>query len=181
MPRAIFGSSLHAVVSLGVLLLIGCAGTVPEPDSGQGPPPAAGAVADTAAQAGPIHVTLYTATGQVDVEDFTIDMSNRKFLRQMFGFRPSDLKVMTSIPFAGIDEILILGSVPDDAFTVLFTGRERMGLRREEMFDTRVLYPDGSTVDFYAILPKMRGFREVQRWEQTLTNNPIGLTRIEFR
>lgn len=174
----------HGVAPLGLvlsaMLLIGCAG---------GPVPAGSDAAPSPTRDSPssvpsdstLRATLYTDSGQIDVEDFTIDTSNRKFLRQMFGYRPRNLKTMSAISLRGIYEIQILGQIPDDDFTIVFQGNERSGLRKDEMFDTRIRYPDGTVVDFYAIIARLRGYRDVQRWEQTFAGNPIGVRRIQFR
>jgi len=173
--------AFSAVVFLAALAA-GCAGTAPpageetaQPPASEGPA-AGGAVSDST-----FHVTLYTDLGQMDIDDFTVETSNRKFLRRFHGFRPRDLKTMTSIPFEGIYEVQFNGLVPESDFNVLLIGKERMGLRNDEMFDMRIRYPDGTVVDFYAIITKLRGYRDVQPWEQPLTGNNFGLRRIEFR
>jgi len=165
---------------LSVLLVVGCAGGS-VPAGGEVPASPTNESLPATSTDSTFHATLYTGSGQIDVEDFTVDTSNRKFNRQLWGFRPRDLNKMTAIPFRGVQEIQIIGAIPDDDFTIIFNVDERRGLRKDEMFDTRIRYPDGTIIDFYAIIAGLRGYRDVQRWDHAFAGNPLGVQRIEFR
>lgn len=176
-PRQLLAFSAVALL----VALAGCAGSVPPAGDETAQPPPVEPPPGSAPHDSTFRVTLYTDLGQIDVDDFTVETSGVKFMRQFRGFRPRDLKTMASIPFDGIYEVQFNGLVSESDFGVLLIGKERLGLKRNEIFDIRIRYHDGTDVDFYAIITRLRGYRDVQRWEQSLAGNTFGLRRVEFR
>ena len=59
-------------------------------------------------------------------------------------------------------------------------GDEQLGLRADQAHETRITYKDGTTALFYAIISQLRGEKDFQIWERSMSSNALGVEYIEF-
>ncbi len=165
---------LKASTALALALLSACAGGAPPPDSSAPDARPAGQIDDPRAP----DADLFTATGRVVITNFRIDLPKMRNIYALYGFFPDRWDRMEQIPFTDIREFLIRSVVDNESFGRLYRGREDFQLNQQEIFQVSISKLDGTQVEYIAIIPKLRGFRDGQRWELSMAGNPSGIDRI---
>jgi hypothetical protein len=188
MNRPRFGRTTTALLALvlaaGAGLVAGCGGS-----AGSG----AGTAADDAAGGidrppAPIvtdpgdtfNVTFYTSTGQFPVDKLEIEFNRRRGIHEFFGFYRDAYDNMERIPFSKLQRVDFLGEMPPPLFDQAIVGREQMQLRQDWAFTVRLTFKDSTQKEFFAIVPKFRGEKDLELWEYNLSNKNQPIQSIEF-
>jgi hypothetical protein len=182
MKRKWRGSPLSAAV-VALTVLSGCAVTVPENDPGAttstpAPGPDTSNPGDNPDQAAGRRVELYTSSDRLIINDFRIDFAKMRNIYALFGFYPDQWETMQQVPFSAIREFQIRDIVDVDTFDRIFKNREDFQLNRQEIFKVVVTTVGGETFDYIAIIPRIRGFKDGQRWELPMAGNSGRIERI---
>jgi hypothetical protein len=175
------GNRLLVVVlfGLGVSLAVGgCGGTVDTSSSAapidRPPPPI------TTDQGDIYNVTINSTAGQILVDKLEIEWNRRRGIHAFYGFYRDAYSEMATIPFRDLKRIDFLGPMPQDYFEQAIIGREDMNLRYAFSFTTKLTFWDGRQEEFYAIVPKFRGEKDLELWEFNMDNSFMGVAYIEF-
>lgn len=174
---------LGAGAALGICLVIaGCSGSAPviearpEPvDTIEPPPPPL--VKDPQDT---FNVTFYTNTGQFLVDKLEIEFNHRRGIHELFGFRRDAYDRMARIPFSSLQRIDFMGQMPPALFEQATVGRENQNLLLANAFEVRLTYKDDSQEDFFAIIPKFRGEKDLELWEWPMNSQTNTIQYIEF-
>ncbi len=168
--------------SIAPLLLIGalsaCAGGLPPPDStpsdAHHPP---GSQADPAAP----QAEIYGSVQRLVIDEFRVDFAEVRNVYALVGFYPDQWDRMDRVALDLINEFEIRGEIDDGTFERIFKNREEFQLKQQEIFKVYVRLKEGNAFDYYAIIPRIRGFKDGQRWEQPMAGNPLGIDRVVIR
>jgi hypothetical protein len=161
-------------IVLGTLL--GCAASPPaETDTTTQTPQA-----ETGSQTNALshEAELYTSSEKFVVNEFRIDFAKMRNIQGLYGFYPDQWERMEQVPFSDIREFQIRDVVDEISFERLYKNREDFQLNRQEIFRVSVTSRSGNTFDYIAIIPKLRGFRDGQRWEWSMAGNPYRVDRV---
>jgi hypothetical protein len=186
MARAgVFRPVVPAAAALAVagLLFAGCSSAPPPGDADTGPPSARPPIspADTTlGRGGRYFATVLQFDGKIYVDDFSLDFSELRFQKRLYGFYRDQYARVATISFDRIRRIYPERNVDDDIFERIYEANKQSAYRQEEIFVTRVETIDGRTEEFFAILSRMRGIKEQQRWEAPLAGNPSRIEWIEL-
>jgi hypothetical protein len=165
------------VLVLGLILpvvIAACGGSVPPPDAGTTDIRPAGTGSDPEAP----RVEIYTSQDRFFIDDFRVDFAKMKNIHALMGFYPDQWEKMETVPFSQIREFEIRSVADQTTFERIYQGREDFQLNPQEIFQVAVAARDGSSFDYFAILPRLRGYRDGQRWEQQMAGNTPGIRRI---
>lgn len=176
------------------LLLVGCGGggaySTPDPDpttrQPAPPPPPPPGTDDPSRPAGNPGGTIapeaeiYTVSDRMIITDFRIDFAKMRNVLALVGFFPDRWDQMPNIPLEQIREIQFRGGIDTDTFERIKKGREEVQLNQGEIFRVTVTEVDGNSYEFFAIIPRVRGFRDGQAWNLSMSGG-AGLDRIVFR
>jgi len=176
------GAVLGAGLALACLAVWGCggsaAGTAPNSapaDTIQRPP------APIVKDAKDIYnVTLYTNAGQFPVDKLEIEFNRRRGIHEFYGFYRDSYDRMARIPFGELERVDFLGQMPPAIFDQATIGRENENLRLDNAFEVRLTYKDNRQEDFFAIIPKFRGEKDLELWEFSMNSKNNVIQYIEF-
>lgn len=177
------------------ILVTGCAGggsySPPDPagpDHASTPPPAPPSSSDDPTRAagnpgGTIapDAEIYSVTDRLYITDFRIDFAKMKNVLALVGVYPDRWERLTNIPLERIRELQFRGGIDVDSFEKLRKGREDIQLNQSEIFRVTVNETDGTSYEFYAIIPRVRGFKDGQAWNLSMGGNQAGFDRIVFK
>jgi hypothetical protein len=164
---------MTGLIVLGTLY--GCAAAPPPDAQTTQTPPETGQPALNSASN---EVLLYTTSTKFVVNDFRIDLPKMKNVYYLYGFYPDQWERMEQVPFSAIREFQIRDVVDDISFDRIYKTREDFQLNQQEIFKVVVTSMNGDTFDFIAIIPKVRGWRDGQRWELPMAGNPQRIDRV---
>lgn len=167
------------VLVLGIVLPVvisACGGGVPPPETDTTDIRPAGENADPTAP----RVEVFSSTDRFFIDEFRIDFAKLRNIHYLKGFVPDIWEEEKIIPFSEIHEFQFRSVVDAVTFERIQVGRETIQLNPQEIFRLAVAMKDGSTTDFIAIIPRLRGFRDGQRWELQMAGNTQGIQRIVF-
>lgn len=149
------------------------AGNPPPPPASTPPPPAA--PGETPAP----EVEIWTTGDRIRIADFRIDFAKMRNVLAVVGVFPDQWDRLATIPFPKIRELQFRGTVDTDTFEKIERGREDFQLNPNEIFRVSISEFDGGAYDFYAIIPRVRGFKDGIRWEMGMAGGG-GIDRIVF-
>jgi hypothetical protein len=160
------------------MAFLACGGSLPPPETepGVGGEPQTKPLGTTG-----IEVEIYTGYGRFVVNEFRIDFEERRNILQLFGFYPDQWERMEQVPLSALEEFEIRSIVDDDSFARVYKDRRDFQLNQQEIFRVFLRMKGGNIVDYIAIIPRIRGFRDGQRWEQSMSGNPLGVQRIVIK
>jgi hypothetical protein len=166
-------------LGLGVsMTMAGCGGSVqtsPNPTPVDRPPPPI-----TTDQGEIYNVTFNSSAGQVLVDKLEIEWNKRRGIHSFYGFYRDDYQEMATIPFRDLKRVDFLAPMPQDLFEQAIIGREDLNLRYHHTFTTRLTFWDGRQEEFYAIIPKFRGEKDLELWEFNMDNTFLSVAYIDF-
>ena len=178
------GGSLFSLGVFGCVLALGCGGS-----SGQGASAAPDTQEDLIERYEPIivtdpsstfNVTITTIGGRFEVDKLEIEFNQRRGIHEIYGFYRDAYDTMERIPFGVLERVDFLGEMPPQIFDQAILGRENENLRQKNAFLLRLTFRDQRQEDFYGIIPKFRGEKDLQLWEHSLNNQNNPLDFIEF-
>jgi hypothetical protein len=171
--------SLRSLLVMAVLLA-GCAAA--PPPTGQNAPPIPEVPPPiTTDQGQAFNVTIRTESGaQILVDKLEIEWNQRKGIHAFFGFWPDQYHQYATVPFGDLSRIDFLGPMPPSLFDQAEIGRETSNMIYANAFYTRLYYWDGRQTDFYAVVPKFRGEKDLALWEMVMDNQALSVATIEF-
>lgn len=172
-----------AVMALAGVLVTGCGGT-----AGSGAHAGTDKTDSIARPPAPIvtdpgetfNVTMYTTSGQFTVDKLEIEFNHRRGIHEFYGFYRDAYAEMKRIPFGDLLRVEFLGEMPQALFEQAIVGREQMNLRQDQAFTVRLTFKDQSQREFFAIIPKFRGEKDLQLWEYNMSSKNQTIQRIEF-
>jgi len=127
------------------------------------------------------NVTIRTAGGaQILVDKLEIEWNRRKGIHAFFGFYPDQYDHYATVPFGELERIDFLGPMPPSLFDQAEIGRETSNMAYINAFRTRLYFWDGRQQEFYAVVPKFRGEKDLALWEMVMTNDAMPVATIEF-
>jgi hypothetical protein len=126
------------------------------------------------------NVTFLTTGGQFQVDKLEIEFNRRRGIHHFFGFYRDAYDEMERIPFSELRRVDFVGEMPPILFDQAIVGREQMNLRQDQAFTVRLIFKDYSQKEFFAIIPKFRGEKDLQLWEYNLSNRNQVFQTIEF-
>jgi hypothetical protein len=126
------------------------------------------------------NVTFYTNAGQFQVDKLEIEMNHRRGIHEFFGFYRDTYTQWVRVPFSKLLRVEFLGAMPTSLFEQAIVGREQLNLRQDNAFDLRLTYKDQTQEEFFAIIPKLRGEKDLQLWEYNMSNRNQPIRTIEF-
>jgi len=126
------------------------------------------------------NVTFMTSGGQFLVDKLEIEFNRRRGIHQLFGFYRDSYAEMERIPFSELQRIEFLGEMPAALFDQAIVGREQMNLREDQAFTVRLTFRDQTQREFFALIPKFRGEKDLQLWEYTMSNKNQVIDYIDF-
>lgn len=165
------------LVVLSVVLAVGlaaCGGSIPPPETDTEGIRPAGQGRDPQAP----EVEVFASSDRFIIEDFRIDFAKMRNIYSLMGFFPDQWEKMETVPFTEIHEFQLRSVVDSDTFERIYRGREEFQLNPQEIFRVAITTRNGENFDYIAIIPRLRGFRNTQRWEQQMAGNPAGIQRI---
>jgi hypothetical protein len=184
-PSRRLPAALRAAAAGVLVLAAGCGGggTAVPPPAGQ-----TGAGSDIATPPPPIttdrgeifNVTFHTRTGEFPVDKLEIEFNRRRGIHQLYGFYRDSYMEMARIPFAELSRIDFLGEMPPELFSQATVGREQEKLSQDNAFQVRLTYRDGRQEEFFAIIPKFRGEKDLVLWEYPMSNQNLTIEYIDF-
>lgn len=126
------------------------------------------------------NVTIYTTNGQFPVDKLEIEFNHRRGIHEFYGFYRDSYSRMARIPFGDLERVDFLGQMPPAIFDQATIGRENENLSLDNAFEVRLNYKDGRQEDFFAIIPKFRGEKDLELWEFSLNAKKNVIQYIEF-
>jgi len=159
-------------------VLAACAGSVPPPDTEA---PASERPAGVNTDPNAPEVEIYAGAQRLVIDEFRIDFAEIRNVYALIGFHPDQWQNMDRIPLKTIHEIEFRGVVDDGTFEQIYKNREQLQLNQQEIFRVYVRLQNGNAFDYFAFIPRIRGFKDGQRWEQPMAGNSIGIDRIVIR
>jgi hypothetical protein len=187
LPRTVFRTALTmlpaAVAALAGILVSGCGGSAassahPGADKAESiARPPAPIVTDPSET---FNVTIYATNGQFLVDKLEIEFNRRRGIHEFYGFYRDAYSEMKRIPFRDLVRVEFLGEMPPALFDQAIVGREQMNLRQDQAFTVRLTFKDQSQREFFALIPKFRGEKDLELWEYNMSNKNQTIERIEF-
>jgi hypothetical protein len=126
------------------------------------------------------NVTFMTSGGQFQVDKLEIEFNRRRGIHQLFGFYRDAYAEMERIPFSELQRVEFLGEMPPPLFEQAIVGREQMNLRQDQAFTVRLTFRDQTQREFFALIPKFRGEKDLQLWEYAMSNKDETISFIDF-
>jgi len=169
-----------------LLLLLGCSGGSaghPASQPPDAPPPSGAQPPQSTLPDIPkgFNVTITTtSSGLVYVDNLEVEANRRRGIYAFMGFYPNQFDQMAQVPFQDITQVSFLGPMPQNMFDVVKETRENQNLHLDEFFDTYVTLKNGDKQEFYAYIPKIRGYKDFQVWEFSMNSLNNGIQKIEF-
>jgi hypothetical protein len=120
------------------------------------------------------NVTIHTGASQFLVDKLEIEFNRRRGIHEFYGFYRDSYDTMARVPFTDIERVEFLGEMPVPVFEQAIVGREQENLHQENAFRVRITFRDSRQEEFFAIIPKFRGEKDLQLWEFPMSNrNPV--------
>jgi hypothetical protein len=177
-------AALRILTPAVFVLAAGCGG------GGTAVPPAGapGSGTDIATPSPPIttdrgeifNVTFHTRTGEFPVDKLEIEFNRRRGIHMFYGFYRDSYSAMARVPFADLARVDFLDEMPPELFAQATVGREQERLNQDNAFQVRLTYRDGRQEEFFAIIPKFRGEKDLVLWEYPMSNKNMTIEYIDF-
>ena len=126
------------------------------------------------------NVHFYTTGGQFLVEKLEIEFNRRRGIHEFYGFHRDSYTDLARIPFRDLSRLDFLGPMPPQIFDQAIIGRENENLRQDQAFQVRLTFRDGRQEEFFALIPKFRGIKDLELWEFSMNNRNNVIDYLEF-
>lgn len=126
------------------------------------------------------NVDFYTSGGQFLVEKLEVEFNRRRGIHEFYGFYRDSYKELARIPFRDLSRLDFLGPMPPQIFDQAIIGRESENLRQDQAFQVRLTFRDGRQEEFFAIIPKFRGVKDLELWEFSMNSGNNVIEYLEF-
>lgn len=179
-PPGVAGVLLSSFVPVWVLLSAGCGGS-----AGSGADPEAETIQRpsspiTTTPENTFNVTISSSGGQFPVDKLEIEFNRRRGIHEFYGFYRDSYDELQRVPFSELQRVDFLGEMPPPIFDQAIVGKEHLNLRQDNAFEVRLTFKDRRQEDFFAIIPKFRGEKDLQLWEFSMSSRKNPFDYIEF-